>query len=79
MFLFVFIQRSGGVEGFIKKIQKVLDKYEAKKSGNARIIVQLLAWLTGANTLLLYLIHVAHRQRLQRHHRLQWGHRPLEA
>lgn len=45
--LIVFIQRSGGVEGFIKKIQKVLDKYEAKKSGNARIIVQLLAWLTG--------------------------------
>lgn len=45
--LIVFIQRSGGVEGFIIKVQKILDKYEAKKSGNARIIVQLLAWLTG--------------------------------
>ena len=45
--LIVFIQRSGGVEGFIFKIQKILDKYEAKKSGNARVIVQLLAWLTG--------------------------------
>lgn len=45
--LIVFIQRSGGVEGFILKIQKILDKYETKKQGNARIIVQLLAWLTG--------------------------------
>ena len=45
--LIVFIQRSGGVEGFILKVQKLLDKYEAKKSGNARVIVQLLAWLTG--------------------------------
>lgn len=45
--LIVFIQRSGGVEGFILKIQKILDKYETKKSGNARVIVQLLAWLTG--------------------------------
>jgi Na+/H+ antiporter NhaC len=45
--LIVFIQRSGGVAGFILRIQKVLDKYETKKSGNARVIVQLLAWLTG--------------------------------
>jgi len=45
--LIVFIQRSGGVEGFILKIQKILDKYETKRQGNARIIVQLLAWLTG--------------------------------
>lgn len=45
--LIVFIQRSGGVEGFILKIQKLLDKYETKKTGNARVIVQLLAWLTG--------------------------------
>lgn len=45
--LIVFIQRSGGVEGFIIKIQKVLEKYETKKAGNARVVVQLLAWLTG--------------------------------
>ena len=45
--LIIFIQRSGGVEGFILKVQKLLDKYETKKSGNARVIVQLLAWLTG--------------------------------
>ena len=45
--LIVFIQRSGGVEGFILKVQKLLDKYEARKSGNARVIVQFLAWLTG--------------------------------
>lgn len=45
--LIVFIQRSGGVEGFILKIQKVLDRYEAKKTGNSRVVVQFLAWLTG--------------------------------
>ncbi|MCR9287891.1 MAG: sodium:solute symporter [Bacteroidetes bacterium] len=45
--LIIFIQRSGGVEGFILKINKVLEKYEAKKRGNNRIVVQFLAWLTG--------------------------------
>jgi Na+/H+ antiporter NhaC len=45
--LIIFIQRSGGVEGFILKINKVLQKYEAKKAGNNRIVVQFLAWLTG--------------------------------
>ncbi len=45
--LIILIQRSGGVEGFILKIQKILAQYEVKKSGNARIMVQLLAWLTG--------------------------------
>lgn len=45
--LIMFIQRSGGVEGFILKIQAILEKYEAKKAGNNRVIVQFFAWLTG--------------------------------
>lgn len=43
----IFIQRSGGVEGFIIKISKFLERYEKKKTGNNRVIVQFLAWLTG--------------------------------
>lgn len=45
--LIIFIQKSGGVEGFIIQVQKLLEKYEAKKSGSNRIIIQFLAWLTG--------------------------------
>jgi len=45
--LIIFIQRSGGVEGFIIKISKILEKQEQKKAGNNRVIVQFLAWLTG--------------------------------
>ena len=45
--LIVFIQHSGGVEGFIKYINKVVNKLEEKKAGNSRVVVQLLAWLTG--------------------------------
>jgi len=45
--LILFIQKSGGVEGFIRGMVKFLQKYEARKSGSNRIIVQLLAWLTG--------------------------------
>lgn len=45
--LIIFIQRSGGVQGFIIKVSRLLEKYEQKKPGNSRIIVQLLAWLTG--------------------------------
>ncbi len=45
--LIIFIQRSGGVDGFIKHIYRVLDRYEQKKSGSNRIVVQFLAWLTG--------------------------------
>lgn len=45
--LIIFIQRSGGVEGFIRRVTAFLDRYEAKRSGSNRIIVQLLAWLTG--------------------------------
>ncbi len=45
--LILFIQKSGGVEGFIVRINRILEKYENKKSGSNRIIVQLMAWLTG--------------------------------
>ena len=45
--LIIFIQRSGGVEGFIQQVSKLLEKYEQKKSGSNRIVVQFLAWLTG--------------------------------
>lgn len=45
--LIAFIQKSGGVEGFIKLINKLVDKIEAKKAGKSRMVVQLLAWATG--------------------------------
>ena len=45
--LIIFIQRSGGVEGFIRHVNRLLEHYEQRQSGSNRIIVQLLAWLTG--------------------------------
>lgn len=45
--LIIFVQRSGGVEGFIRRINKLLERYEGKKAGTNRVIVQFLAWLTG--------------------------------
>ncbi len=45
--LIIFIQRSGGVDGFILFINKFVDKIEAKKAGKSRVVVELLAWLTG--------------------------------
>lgn len=45
--LIVFIQRSGGVEGFILRINRLLERYEKKKAGSNRIVIQFLAWLTG--------------------------------
>jgi Na+/H+ antiporter NhaC len=45
--LIIFIQRSGGVEGFIIRVNRLLERYEKKKSGSNRIVVQFLAWLTG--------------------------------
>ena len=45
--LIIFIQASGGVEGFILRVNRLLEKYEAKQSGSNRIIIQFLAWLTG--------------------------------
>jgi Na+/H+ antiporter NhaC len=45
--LIIFIQRSGGVDGFILKINRLVDKIESKKAGKSRVVVELLAWLTG--------------------------------
>ena len=45
--LLIFIQYSRGVEGFINFLNKRLVKVEQKKSGNARVMVQALATLTG--------------------------------
>ncbi|THH40629.1 Na+/H+ antiporter NhaC family protein [Neolewinella litorea] len=45
--LIVFMQRSGGVNGFIESIDRRLRAYENRKDGSSRIVVQLLAWFTG--------------------------------
>ena len=45
--LIIFIQRSGGVEGFIQQVSQLLERYEQKQTGSNRIVVQFLAWLTG--------------------------------
>jgi tetracycline resistance efflux pump len=45
--LIIFVQRSGGVEGFIRHVNNLLEKYERRRSGSNRIVVQVLAWLTG--------------------------------
>ncbi len=45
--LIAFIQHSGGVDGFIKYVNRFLQKIEARPRGNSRMVVQLLAWLVG--------------------------------
>lgn len=45
--LIAFIQRSGGVAGFVRWINRFLDFLEQKKIGKSRKTVQLLAWATG--------------------------------
>ena len=45
--LLMFIQYSGGVQGFILRISKILERYEKKESGKSRVIVQLFAQATG--------------------------------
>lgn len=45
--LIAFIQRSGGVVGFVNVINNFLDRLERKKIGKSRKTVQLLAWATG--------------------------------
>ena len=45
--LIAFIQRSGGVEGFITHVNKFLEHFQKKKKKNPRILVQIFAWLTG--------------------------------
>ena len=45
--LIIFIQRSGGVEGFIIRINRLLNRYAQRQKGADRVLVQFLAWLTG--------------------------------
>ncbi|MEE9362735.1 MAG: Na+/H+ antiporter NhaC family protein [Cellulophaga sp.] len=45
--LLLFIQYSRGVEGFINELNKVIIYFEKKQKGYSRVIVQLLALLTG--------------------------------
>ncbi len=47
--LIAFIQHSGGVEGFVNVINKLLNFFEKRNIGNSRTVVQLLAWLTGVS------------------------------
>jgi len=46
--LIAFIQHSGGVDGFIKYVNRFLEKIEQRPGGNSRRVVQILAWLTGS-------------------------------
>ncbi len=45
--LLMFIQYSGGVQGFILKINNLLERFENGKKGNSRTWVQLFAMFTG--------------------------------
>ncbi len=45
--LLLFIQYSKGVEGFINRVNKLIDYFDKKQSGHSRIVVQLLATITG--------------------------------
>ena len=45
--LITFIQRSGGVEGFINFVQKKLNEYEVKRPGKNKQLILLITWLTG--------------------------------
>ena len=45
--LLMFIQSSGGVQGFMLRINRLLSYFEKKQSGGSRIAVQLLAQATG--------------------------------
>ncbi len=45
--LLLFIQYSKGVEGFINKINILIAYFEKKQSGYSRVIIQLLALVTG--------------------------------
>lgn len=45
--LLLFIQYSGGVRGFIERIDRVLVSMENKKIGKSRVLVQLMALVIG--------------------------------
>lgn len=46
--LIIFMQRSGGVAGFIGLVNRRLARYEQRNSSRGGKLVQLFAWLTGA-------------------------------
>lgn len=45
--LLLFIQYSKGVEGFVNKLNVLIAYFEKKQSGYSRVVVQLLAVITG--------------------------------
>jgi len=45
--LLLFIQYSKGVEGFINRVNKLIDYFEKKQRGYSRVVVQILATITG--------------------------------
>jgi len=45
--LLLFIQYSKGVEGFVNKLNVLIAYFEKKQSGFSRVVVQLLALITG--------------------------------
>ncbi len=45
--LLIFIQYSGGVQGFILRIDRLLQRIEKKGTGRSRVVVELLALATG--------------------------------
>lgn len=45
--LLLFIQYSRGVEGFVNKVNKLIQYFENKQTGYSRVAVQLLATVTG--------------------------------
>ncbi len=47
--LIAFIQRSGGVDGFITFVNKRLDKVKSKDPNSKKKIIQSLAWITGVS------------------------------
>ena len=45
--LLIFIQYSGGVQGFILRMDKMLQRVEEKGKGKSRVLVELIALATG--------------------------------
>ncbi len=45
--LLLFIQYSRGVEGFVNKLNVLIEYFEKKQTGYSRVVVQLLAMFTG--------------------------------
>lgn len=45
--LLLFIQYSRGVEGFVNQLNRLIQYFEKKQTGYSRVIIQLLAMLTG--------------------------------